>query len=542
MVDKKIEQNELDLVISKIHDSLPYPIAFQLNKYTNNHGKTFEDEWLLLCDIIFIESIKLLSYILLSELAAYEIKIGKLYYHIENILSRPLGGNYVGFLREATLELKEKNITPLSHQIVDFIYKAEKEKILHPNSKSLLNEILNYRNSIAHGGVTPSIAKREIKTIRKLFAIFLTGLSFFKEIELISDKGQILHGSELKELVADSITTYVKFSDNNEGTDIKLLPLLLSYKKNKLLLLSDFDAKNIKIHYQGQESYEIFSKKINNTNFVQELYSKLVELLDRVRALNAPQNSFERTRFDERIKIVTDITLTSYSYMGIYNSQNPMLYCVPDNFIGPNNKLDSFLQSDKNLLVISKNKGGGKSAFCAYCCDNLQKRDYSVFFINGIDFTNINPKWQENPFYRLFSSSLNYNCDLNKKNVKKLVNKSEKELVFIIDEVDNISRIDEKWNKLRAIEDLLNWIDDVAQPGIKFIVSLNLEEYKKFDWLGNQDFEDAEVPISSNILSISYPSQDSEDQWVHYLDNFTIQNAKALYNKLQEEESLNMRP
>ncbi|MBI9030721.1 hypothetical protein JEZ13_01780, partial [bacterium] len=78
MLDKKIEQNELDLVISKIHDLLPYPIAFQLNKYTNNHSKTFEEEWSILCDKIFIETIKLLSFILLSELAAYEIKIGKL--------------------------------------------------------------------------------------------------------------------------------------------------------------------------------------------------------------------------------------------------------------------------------------------------------------------------------------------------------------------------------------------------------------------------------------------------------------------------------
>ncbi len=539
MIDNKFEKNELDSVIERIKGSLPHPIAFQINKYINNRNKTNEDEWLILCDKIFIETIKLLSYILLSELAAYEIKIGKIYYHIENILSRPLGGNYVGFLREATLELKKKNITPLSHQIVDFIYDSEIKKVLHPKSKALLNEILNYRNSISHGGVTPSIAKREIGSIRRLFAIFLNGLSFFKDIKLVNDKGHVLNGSDLKLTVADSITTYAKFSDN---TKIRMLPLLLSYKENKLLLLSDFDAKNIKIHYQGQESYEIFSKKYSNKNFVQDLYLKLVELLDRVRALNAPQNSFERTRFDERIKIITDITLTSYSYMGIYNSQNPMLYCVPDGFNGPNNKLDSFLQSDKNLLVISKNKGGGKSAFCAYCCDNLLKREYSVFFINGIDFTNINPKWQENPFYRLFSSSLNYNCDLNKKNVKKLVNKSEKELVFIIDEVDNISRIDEKWNKLRAIDDLLNWIDDVAQPGIKFIVSLNLEEYKKFNWLSNQDFEDKEIPISSNILSISYLSNSAEDQWVHYLGDFTIQNAKILYNNLQEEESLNMRP
>ena len=180
-----MNRKELKLIFEDSIEEYPFPIAFRLNKYFITENLSESEEWEFLCGDLFINTIKFLSHILLSELAASETKIGRLFFHIESILSRPMGGNYVGFLREASLALKKHQVKSALSELVDLMYKSETQCTILPENKALLNELLLYRNLLAHGEIPKEVAEREIGKIRQLIGVLIDKLSFLKNYQLM---------------------------------------------------------------------------------------------------------------------------------------------------------------------------------------------------------------------------------------------------------------------------------------------------------------------------------------------------------------------
>lgn len=110
-----------------------------------------------------------------------------------------------------------------------------------------------------------------------------------------------------------------------------------------------------------------------------------------------------------------------------------------------------------------------------------------------------------------------------------------KRVVLFIDAINEVDGIETKWNRFRAMELMLEWIADVAQPSLKVVLSFRLDAYEEFGYL-----ERDELP--ANLDEIAWPGTNPRKRWVTDLEPFDQGRARGLYEKLQEQPQYGMAP
>lgn len=106
-------------------DGYPFPIAAACRAYLDRPSDDRWQEWERLSRDVLTPVLHYLSHLLLSDLISTGRKPAHLFHRIQSILSRPLGGHYVGFLRETARYYREEELDSGIPELVDFVLRSD---------------------------------------------------------------------------------------------------------------------------------------------------------------------------------------------------------------------------------------------------------------------------------------------------------------------------------------------------------------------------------------------------------------------------------
>ena len=510
--------------------SYPYPIASSCRRFIDNPPHDVWQEWEKYSRDILQPVLQYLSHILLSDLVALDQKPAHLYHRIQAILSRPMIGHYAGFLRETARYYKEKELQSSIPELIDFLYDSEIEQKFTPKKEQLIGTLVNYRNLFSHGKIEDRKVVEEITNeVRELTHIFLEKISFLTDYPLVFEDGTKAMGGELNTIKEQPV--FIKLKGTNE---LKLRPLLLKLKKNDLLLLEDHDLKKFRLVFKGSNNFRQYKRKDLKKGRGKDLLDELIELLKRVRSDAAVLDHVDWHSFRERTSIITEKTLSLYEDMHKYV---PKLYVPRPEWEGKESLFEKFLSSDQTLLALNGEQGTGKSALVSHLAANYREEGHAVLLINAQRFTFADVKWSGNPYPEYFANELHYSRPFNKKVFKSLLKSApdDKKVILFIDAINEVDGIENKWNRFRAMDLMLEWISEIAQPNLKIVLSFRVQVYEDFNYLIDKELPD-------NLKQITYPGNNPNKDWVVDLMPFNIEQAEKLYFELQEYPALGMAP
>lgn len=521
----------LRAIVEKAAQSYPFPIAAACRRYVDAAKADSYHEWGLLSRDVLQATLHYLSHLLLSDLATTGRKPTHLYHRVQSVLSRPMGGHYVGFLRETAKYYRDEKLQCGIPELTEFLVKSDVDCTLTGDGKGLLGMLVDYRNLWAHGRLeNPAAMKETVGKIRELTALLLESLAFLTNYPLQMEDGTSLMGGELKGVSRDAQPLVVLTAGG-----VNLRPLLLKLKGEDLALLDDLDIKGMKLVYHGSSGYHQFKKKELEKGEAAQVFEDLKRLLTKVRAMDAvlPQGDWES--FKERSSVITDKTLSLYGEMRKYV---PELYVPRKDWEGEESVYRKFLASDKTLLAINGVQGTGKSALVSRLAKQSEEEGHAVLMINAQRFTFAEVKWHsENPYPEYFAAQLHYQSKLDREGFRRIVKTAapRKQVILVIDAINEVDGLEDKWNRFRAMELLLEWVSEIAQPGLKVVLSFRLDAYEEYGYLKEED-------VPKNLYEISYPGNNPRKTWIHDLEPFNEELARALYEKLQLESRLGMAP
>ncbi len=506
--------------------SYPFPIASAVKHYQESDPKNSFAEWEILSKELLLPNLLYLSHMLLADLVASGHKPPHIYPKIVDILNRPTYGRYINFLRETARLYRDQNIQSAFPELIDFILASEVDRTLIDGNKALLSELVDYRNQISHGRIgNQQVQDQIVDHVRQLTLKLLEHLQFLTKYPLITTDGISLIGGELPASIKDS-SSLVAISCGER----RLRPLLLKLKGNDLLLLEEADIRDKRLAYKGTSSFVQLKKKDLNKGDGQVIFEELAALLQSVQAVTTLLPYPDWDTFSERASLITDRTLTNYKEMGKFV---PSLFINNPAWSGQDNIFSRFLQSDRSLLAISGPSGSGKSAQVSQLASQAASDAHAILFINAQRFTfaaTVEPGI--NPFPAYFANILYYENPLGKEELRRLIKTAptDKQVIFFIDAINEVDGLMGKWNRFVAIEKLLEWVSQIAQPGLKIVLSFRVDLYEEFNYL---EPDDEFMP--TNLLQIAFPGNHPRKPWVWELESFSAIQAEQLYHLLQSE-------
>lgn len=477
-----------------------------------------------------------LSHLVLSDLVASGMKEGELYYYIQNILSRPTEGQYVGFLRETARHQKKTKYSTAVPELLEFIYNSEIGLSLTKEEQPLLGTLVDFRNLFAHGNLNDKdTINRNFESVAVLTIQLLESLIFLEKYVLSTEEGYVLMGSESIDKGLGSKKLIVSIEEA-----ISLRPLILKMKGHNLLLLEDFDLKEHKILFRGADSYFTADKRdIAKPGDGNLLFTELKELLQKVRDESALLPEADWAIFTERSASISQNTISSYKETGKFEEE---LYLTREEWT-EGGIYDQFLASEKTILSISGEQGSGKSSLLSHLAIRSLHDGNPTLFINGQRFSYADVNWSSNPYSAYFSKLLNIQRGLDSAMIKKLIKQGKKEasgkkIIIIIDAIDEIDGVEVKWNRYRALSFLLDWISNIAQPGLQIILGFDLKPYQEFEYL-------IEDKVPENINEISYTENSETDpitKWCIALSKLKESQARSIFEYYQRNSEKGYAP
>ena len=139
MAWRDFERDEVAILQDCIQ-SYPLPIADACEQLLLAAREDALDEWALLSRDVLHSVLIFLSHSLLADVVSNQLKIPHLYHRIIAILNRPLGGTYVGFLREMGRYYHQHRIQSDVADLIAFLYRAEIEASILPGKRSVLGD------------------------------------------------------------------------------------------------------------------------------------------------------------------------------------------------------------------------------------------------------------------------------------------------------------------------------------------------------------------------------------------------------------------
>lgn len=508
----------------------PYPVAVACRRFLDSPAKDEWQEWERLSRDVLPAVLQYLSHLLLSDLVATERKPPRLFHRIESILSRPLTGHYVGFLRDTAVYYRDENLVCAVPELISFVLAADADCSLTGDGKPLLGTLVDYRNLWAHGRPENAKVTAEIvEVIRRLTTRFLEEVRFLTRYPLQLGDGPALMGSHLPELPTESMPLIVITAGA-----VSLRPLLLKLKGSDLAQLDEADLSGMRLGYRGSSGYTRLQKKDLKSGDGAKLFEEMKALVSRVRAVGAVLESPDWTTFNERSAVVTDRVLALYEDGRKYV---PRWYVPRPGWHGPEGSFRKFLDSDRSLLAISGVQGTGKSALAANLAAEAREAGHAVLFINAQRFTFADVSWTGTPYPAYFASLLHYSSPFDRAAFARIVKTAEpgKQVVLFIDAINEVDGIEAKWNRFRAMELLLEWLVSIAQPGLRVVLSFRVDAYEEYEYLQAEE-------LPPTLGSIAYPGNHPTQPWVIELEPFDEAQAEALFHHLQKEPQFGMAP
>jgi hypothetical protein len=514
-------------------NTYPFPVAVALKRYSEQEYSDFYKEWDALSTGILQPVLMYLSHLLLSDLVSTGRQPALLYHRIQSVLSKPLMGQYAGFLRETAKYYHQENLESSVPELISFLQASDVDCTLAGDGKALLGELVDYRNLLAHGRINnPRVMEDIVSRVRLLTDILLKNISFLIKYPLQLEDGTSMMGWSLPktEKIVQPMVVLT-------GGNLKIRPLLLKMKDNDLMLLEDFDMRDKKLSYRGSVSYSQMKKKEVEKGEGRVLFDELKELLRKVRSEDAILEQADWESFRDRSSVLSQRTLDLYSEMGKFK---PEFYVPRKEWDGGDSVYRKFLGSDKTLLAISGVQGTGKSALTAHLANTSIQEGHAVLFINAQRFSFANVEWSGNPYPKYFSDILHYSCLFDKAAIARIIKTAEdkeKKVIIFIDAVNEVDGLTNKWNRFLAMELVLDWIGKIAEPGLKIVVSFRLDIYEEFEYLQ----EDDEF-MPANLCEISYAGNHPRKRWVWDLEPFNEEQARLLFERLKQKPELGMAP
>ena len=512
-------------------DSYPYPIAIACRRLLDSYPDDPWEEWERLSRDLLGSVLPFLSHLLLSDLVASGRKDAGLFPLIRDVLSRPLAGQYVRFLRETARVIDPSAGSSQVPDLVRFLQRSEVESTLLDNGRPLLGTLVDYRNQWAHHGRLLDAGTRDaaVEEIRTLSAQLLRELRFLADWHLVTEEGEQLMGS----LLAGKASPGGSLLVEAEGGLI-VRPLLLRLDGDDLVLLEEFDERRPRLQYRGSNRVTRLSRRELTKGKGQEILEELKVLLGRVRALDESLPRPSRNDFIERVKVKTDGTLRHYEEARKYL---PSLYIERPEWDGPGGIFDRFLDGGESLLAISGPPGTGKSALCARLAERTRELGHIPLLINAQRLSFTSTEWSANPLPAWFADILAYEQPLDREGFRTLAKtlQSDEQVVVFVDALNEVEGIQQNWNRFVAMERMLEWIVDVAQPRIRFVLTFRLDAYEDFGFLKPND-----LPPGLEAIAVSGTRPDKP--WLMELESFSFEQARAFYERLQAQPQLGMAP
>lgn len=295
-------------------EEYPLPIARACRRCLKKEGGDAWQEWEHLTVGVLSAVLRYLSHLLLSDLAATGARPPQLFHRIQSVLSRPKLGHYAGFLRETARYYRERNLACAFPELIDFLFSADVDCALTGDGSALIGTLVEYRNLWAHGRLENRQALRETAArVRHLTFELLCHISFLTAYPLQLEDGTVLMGTEVSHLPKEpGMLLLVRVHE------VGLRPLLLKLKGRDIGLLDDFDAGGPRIGYRGVESYVRFTKKDLGKGDGRQVLTELLDLLKRVRAIDAPLEHPEWDDLRERARVIAERTLDGYRQTNKY--------------------------------------------------------------------------------------------------------------------------------------------------------------------------------------------------------------------------------
>lgn len=508
----------------------PFPIAAACRRFLDAPPRDPWHEWERLSRDLLSPILQYLSHLLLSDLVAAGHQPPHLFHRIQALLSRPLAGHYVGFLRETARDYREAQLSSAIPELVDFLLAAEVDATLFPDGQPLLGLLVDYRNLWAHGRFdNPRALATTVAEIRGLTVTLLRHLSFLTRYPLHLADGQSLMGSRLDAVEREARPLLVIAAGG-----LTLRPLLLKLQGRDVVLLEEFDPSSMRVAYRGSRTYHRFTRKQLARGDAARLVEDLSALVHRVRALDALLPAPDWPSFRDRAAVVTDRTLALYTDMRKYV---PPWFVPRPAWEGEQSVFSRFLASDRTLLALSGPQGSGKSALAAHLADQCRRQGHAVLFLNAQRFSFADVAWAGSPYPAYFARLLHYDADFERTAVARILASAPPgtQVILFLDAINEVDGLTTKWNRFRAMELLLEWIVGLAQPRLKVILSFRLDAYEEFGYL-----EPDELPVT--LPDICWPGNNPRKPWVTDLEPFDETQAQALYAKLQAQPQYGMAP
>jgi energy-coupling factor transporter ATP-binding protein EcfA2 len=514
-------------VLSHAAKTYPYPIAQACLRFQTSPEKDDWDRWQKLSRDVLQPILQYLTHLLLSDLVAAGVKPATLYHRIQSVLTRPMAGHFVGFLRETARYYREKGVPTAVPDLVDFLYVSEIE-----SPEPLLGKLVDFRNLHAHGRIDDLDVIREIvENVSSLTALALERLAFLESYTLELNDGRPVMGAFAEGLSGKPQTVIIKVP---QGAGFVMRPLLLKLSGADLVLLEDHDFKAMRLVYRGSRSFLRMDKRDLSSGSGKILFEEMKGLLAKVRSEEALLAQPDWESFRERSAIVTQRTLSLYEDM---QKHVPKWYVSRVEWEGEEGIFSAFLGSDKSLLALNGEQGSGKSALVSHLAGVAMQQGHAVLFVNAQRFTFADVAWASNPYAAYFATALNYQSPLDKRAFHRLAEEApeSRHVLIFIDAINEVDGISAKWNRFRAMDDLLEWISDTANPRIKFILSFRLDLYKEYGYLQPEE-------LPRRLEEIAFPGDNPTAPWITDIKSFDLGQAKRLYERLQDHPELGMAP
>ena len=407
-----ISKEQIDR-LNSCAEAYPYSIAKACRYYLNEMPEDPWRAWELLSRGILQPVLNFMSHLLLSDLIAIGEKPPQLFHHIQAILSRPMAGQYVGFLRETARHYHADHLDSSVPELVQFLIESEINCTKLDNGRALIALLVEYRNAFAHGRVlNNSYAEETATTVFELTIRLLEEIEFLSAYPLLMEDGSLLMGHSPKGLALKTQALSVL-----TARQVSMRPLLLKLEKGDLVLLEDADIAKPALTFRGTSTYHRFTKKQLEKGDPALILEALKESLARVRSMDAVLARPNWDDFYERADLLTQRTYDDYVTGYKYDSE---IFVPRPDWEGEQGLLSRFLVSDKTLFAVSGGQGTGKSALAAHLAAQCRDAGHAVLFMNAQRLTYADVTWSENPVPIFLQNVLNYEFGMDYKGMQRL--------------------------------------------------------------------------------------------------------------------------
>lgn len=484
----------------------PYPIAVRAQRLLARPPASPSEEWERLANEIAVPVMRYLSHLMLADLAASG-RQPALHARIRNMLVRSRAGDYVGFLREAARSATATAIPELSAFLL--------------SHESLLSTLLEYRNPRSHRLPGDEEAAAAVIAVRSLTASLLRGIDFLRNYPLVLADGTVCMGADAKIPAATAPHEAIR-----AGT-ISLHPLVVKLHGSDVFELIGSDLDKPHLAYLGTTKHV----KLRNAP---ELAAALRSLVERLRSDHEWLDDPDWSSFARRAAVVTADTVASYTGSGKYPGDG---YAPRPAWEGADGVFARFLASERTLLACSGEQGSGKSALATHLARRAAELGHATLFLNAQRLTFAEVGASQNPIPEFLAAHLRYRKTFDRAAIARILRgrPAGAQVVLFIDALNEIDGLDERWNMLLAIREVLEWAAAAAQRDLKIVLTFRLDAYEELGGLRSDE-------IPAGIDAIAFGGNNPRQPWIRDLEPFGEEEARSVFESLRAKPQLAMAP